>query len=448
MARIYPFRAWRYNPSTVRLEDVVTQPCERISPSMQQGYYQRSPFNLIRILLGLPELFDAEDGENVYTRAARDFKSWRQRGVLVQEREPCVFAYAQRFKLPGTETIKERRSFIALGRLHDYAEQVIFPTVQPFAGPGGASNPSAEDRLKLLHATRAHFSPVFMLYSDPACSVDEILFDGNGAPDAELTDESGVAHRVWRVLDPAVIRLLTTAMADKKLIIADGQIGYEAALAYLKEHRPATAAAGEHNPSNLPQPPFPESAVMMTFANMDADGLVILPIYRVLYGLDGFEPAAFAVAAKEFFTVEPLSDADAGTYLNLLERQQGTAFVTITRAGAWLMRTRPDAAAAAPPAVLNQLRPMDQTLLDSILLDRLIRMSLGKTGNQPELRPVRVAEDAVNQVRRGAANISFLTNPVSMDQLREVAFGGEVLPNESTDFFPRLLSGLAIHALD
>ena len=104
MARIYPFRAWRYNPSAVRLQDVVTQPYDKISPAMQQAYYQRSPFNLVRIILGLPELFDADKGENVYTRAARDFRAWREQGMLIQEHEPCVFAYAQRFKVPGTET--------------------------------------------------------------------------------------------------------------------------------------------------------------------------------------------------------------------------------------------------------------------------------------------------------------------------------------------------------
>src|ERR1035437_10513080 len=105
MARIYPFRAWRYNPSAVRLEDVVTQPYDKISPAMQQAYYARSPYNLVRIILGKPELFDAEGGENVYTRAGRDFRAWREQGVLTQEKSPCIFAYSQRFKVPGTDII-------------------------------------------------------------------------------------------------------------------------------------------------------------------------------------------------------------------------------------------------------------------------------------------------------------------------------------------------------
>ncbi len=229
MARIYPFRAWRYNPSAVRLEDVVTQPYDKITPAMQQAYYQRSPFNLVRIILGLPELFDAEKGENVYTRAANDFHAWREQGVLIQENEPCVFAYAQRFKVPGTEIEKERRGFIALGKLQDYADQVVFRHEQTLSKP-------KSDRLNLLKATRAHFGQIFMLYSDPAGSVEKILYEGNGAADAEVTDEYGVLHRLWRVNNPAAIRLLVTAMGDKKLIIADGHHRYETALKYSKEH--------------------------------------------------------------------------------------------------------------------------------------------------------------------------------------------------------------------
>ena len=126
------------------------------------------------------------------------------------------------------------------------------------------------DRLNLLKATHAHFGQIFMLYSDPARSVEKILYDGNGPAEAEVTDEYGVLHRLWRVSDPAAIRLLTAAMADKKLIIADGHHRYETALNYCREHTPAAPARAEHSTSQLPQPAFPEAAVMMTFVNMDS----------------------------------------------------------------------------------------------------------------------------------------------------------------------------------
>jgi uncharacterized protein (DUF1015 family) len=440
MASIYPFRTWRYNPSAVRLDDVVTQPYDKISPSMQQAYYQRSPFNLVRIILGLPELFDAERGESVYTRAARDFRAWREQGVLIQEKDPCIFAYSQRFKVPGTEIVKERRGFIAIGKVHDYAEKVVFRHEQTLSKPKG-------DRLNLLKATHAHFGQIFMLYSDPAGSVEKILYDGNGPADAEITDEYNVLHRLWKVSDPAVIRLLTTAMADKKLIIADGHHRYETALNYSKEHAPA-APAKYQSATKLPQPDYPEAAVMMTFVNMDSDGLVVLPTHRVVHSLTNFDPAAFARSAEEFFTVKALPAADAASYMDTLGKQQGTAFVAVTRAGAFLLNSKPEPIDAALADLPERQRQLDLSHLHSIVLDRLLGLDAEKVRDQTNLRYLRDAAEAVDQVRRGEADVTFLTNPVSMEQLREVAFAGDVMPQKSTDFFPKLLSGLAIYALD
>jgi uncharacterized protein (DUF1015 family) len=441
MASIYPFRAWRYNPSAVRLQDVVTQPYDKISPAMQEAYYQRSPYNLVRIILGLPELFDAERGENVYSRAARDFRAWRDQSILVQERDPAIFAYAQRFRVPGSEEVKERRGFIALGKLHDYADQVVFRHEQTLSKP-------KSDRLNLLKATRAHFGQIFMLYSDPAATVEKILYDGAGPADAEATDEYGVLHRIWRVSDPSVIRLLTSTMADKKLIIADGHHRYETALNYAREHTPAQVSHSEHNASELPHPAFPEAAVMMTFVNMDSDGLVILPTHRVVHSLPGFDPAAFARAAESFFTVEELPDAPTSDLTTNLRQQSGTTFIAVTRTGALLLRSKPEATAAALAALPENQRRLDLTHLHAIILDKLLGLDAEKVREQTNLRYLRDASEAVEQVRRGEAAVAFLTNPVTMEQLREVAFAGSVMPQKSTDFFPKLLSGLTIYALE
>jgi len=441
MARIYPFRAWRYNPSAVRLEDVVTQPYDKISPAMQQAYYQRSPFNLVRIILGLPELFDADKGENVYTRAARDFGAWREQAVLTRENEPCLFAYAQRFKVPGSDAVKERRGFIALGKLHEYSEQVVFRHELTLSKP-------KSDRLNLLRATRAHCEQIFMLYSDPAGSVEKILYDGNAAADAEVTDEYGVLHRLWRIENPAAIRLLTTAMADKKLIIADGHHRYETALNYAKENAPGAAAKPEMTATGLPQPPYPEAAVMMTFVNMDADGLVILPTHRVVHSLPAFDAAKFASSAAEFFSVEPIAGTEAPDFIRILSAQTGTAFVAITKDGVLLLRARPEAMAKALASVPDRQRQLDLTQLHTVVLDRLLGLDAEKVREQTNIRYLRDAGEAVEQVRQGQADVAFLTNPVTMEQLREVAFAGEVMPQKSTDFYPKLLSGLTIYALE
>jgi len=441
MARIYPFRAWRYNPAQVSLGDVVTQPYDKISPAMQQAYYQKNPYNLVRVILGLPEATDAQTGQTVYSRAAAYLKEWKTKGVLAQEQDPCIFAYSQTFTVPGTDETKVRRGFIALGHVHDYSEKIVYRHEQTLSKPKG-------DRLNLLKATRSHFGQIFMLYSDPAGSVDKILYENPGAPDGEVTDEYNVIHRFWRVSDPATIKLLTSAMADKKLIIADGHHRYETALNYSKEHAPTTPAATETNANELTLAPYPEAAVMMTFVNMDSDGLVVLPTHRVVHSLPAFDAAAFAKAAEEFFTVEPLAEADANTYMELLKQKTVPAFVAVTKAGSYLLTSKVDKVNAALADQPERQRNLDLTHLHSVILDKLLGLDAEKVREQTNIRYLRSAESAVAQPRKGEADITFLTNPVTMDQLREVAFAGDVMPQKSTDFFPKLLTGLAIYSLD
>jgi uncharacterized protein (DUF1015 family) len=286
-----------------------------------------------------------------------------------------------------------------------------------------------------------------MLYSDPAGSIEKILYDGDSAADAEVTDEYGVLHRLWRVSDAAAIRLLAAEMADKKLIIADGHHRYETALQYAKEHAPSAPAKNEHSTSDLPHPAYPEAAAMMTFVNMDADGLVILPTHRVVHSLGDFDEGAFA-RAKDYFDVEALPGCgDADGYLATLKAQKGTAFVGVTKNAAFLMRAKPEAAAALADLPEHQ-RKLDLSYLHSIVLEKLLGLDAEKMREQTNIRYLRDAAEAVDQARRGEADIVFLTNPVTMEQLREVAFAGAVMPQKSTDFYPKLLSGLAIYALD
>lgn len=443
MARIYPFRALRYNPAMVRLQDVVTQPYDKISPAMQQAYYQRSPYNLVRIILGLPELFDGDGARDVYRRAARDFDSWRRDGILAQESEPCIFAYSQAFTAPGSGDHCERKGFIALGELYDYAANVVFRHEQTLSSP-------KTDRLNLLRATRAHFGQIFMLYSDPGLSAEKLLFQTTAAPDIEVTDEYGVLHRVWRISDPGVINLLTTAIEDKKLIIADGHHRYETALQYARERAPAeTASQTERAPGAAPQPPYPEAAAMMTFVNMDQDGLVILPTHRVVHGLKNFNPARFLQTVQETFDVETLeAGAPEELAAKLRETKGRFAVVAVTATGEYLLTAKPNAANAVPAGAPDRQQSMDVVQLQTLILEKVLGITPEDIRKQTNLRYVREASDALDQVTRNEANIAFLMKPVTLDELREVAFAGEVMPQKSTDFFPKLLSGLTIYALD
>ena len=444
MARIYPFRAVRYNTMDVSVGDVVTQPYDKITPSMQQAYYARSPYNLVRIILGLPELFDVPGENDVYTRAKRDFLEWQHQGVLYRENEPCIFAYSQRFTVPGTNDVKERRSFIALGEVQDYAQGVVFRHEQTLAKP-------KHDRMQLLQATRAHFGQLFMLYSDPALTVERTLFGPSFRAEIEVLDEYGVLHQLARIAEPGTINILAGAMADKKLIIADGHHRYETAVAYSKEHAPAQVRHQERNLSNsLPQPPYPEAAVMMTFVNMDSDGLTILPTHRVVHSLQNFSATDFLERAETFFALKALPGTDLESDLRELATAglTGTAFIAATARGKYLMIAKEEAVSQTLANASERQRQLDVVQLHLLVIEQLLGVSPEALREQENVRYVREAHEALDQVASGAADIAFLMNACALDQLREVAFAGEVMPQKSTDFYPKLLSGLAVYALD
>jgi uncharacterized protein (DUF1015 family) len=176
--------------------------------------------------------------------------------------------------------------------------------------------------------------------------------------------------------------------------------------------------------------------------------LVILPTHRVVHSLPSFDTAAFLRAAEQFFTVETLPAVDATEFIDILKAQQGTAFVAVTRSGAFLLRSKTEAVNSVLANLPERQRQLDLSHLHSIILDRLLGLDEEKVREQTNIRYLRDAAEAVDQVRRGEADVTFLTNPVTMEQLREVAFAGDVMPQKSTDFFPKLLSGLTIYALD
>ncbi len=459
MARIYPFQALRYDTSRVRMEDVVTQPYDKITPEMQQGYYERSPYNLVRVILGKREPGDT-DADNVYTRAAESLRAWREEGILREEAEPAILGYSQTYTVPGTTEVRERRGFIALGKLYDYADKVVYRHEQTF--PKHKS-----DRMALFKATRAYCEQVYMLYSDPAFTAERLIFgvgpDGTATtpPDLAVTDEYGVVHRVWRLTDPALINLLLTAMADKKLIIADGHHRYETSLSYARERSaqlrlPFGAGAEEPDESpsvlldtdprpRLPSPAFPEAAMMMTFVNMDAPGITILPAHRVVFGLQDFLSADFLVKASAFYTITEISGPPD---LGVLARTSGVAFLLVAGDGQYLLEPKAEAVAAALGDVSPRQQQLDVVQLHGILLGRVLGLDERSVLDQRNIRYERDAGDAVGQVQRGEANLAFLVKAVTLGQLRDISLMGEVMPQKTTDFYPKLLSGLAIYALD
>ena len=410
MAQIYPFQPFRYTEKAGPAENLVTQPYDKISPEMQRRYLSLSPYNLVRIILGEKKPDDST-GDNVYKRAARHLNDWIAGGILARDAEPGIFPYFQEFTVPDTGERLVRKGFIALGAVEDYSAGVVHRHEQTLSGP-------KKDRLELLRHTHAHFGQIFMLYPDAAGAVDQLLDEAaRDRPLTEVTDEYGAVHRLWKIAGTSRIPRL---MADKKLLIADGHHRYETALAFRNEN-PGLAGADR---------------VMMTFVNMHSPGLKILATHRLVSGLDGSGlPDEFLRrAAGDFATSE----------IDSLARLRE----------AWTERSDRSIIGAAIGGRLFLLE--DRTArgeLDvRILHERLLAKALGigeeAVRDEKHLRYVRGIEAAAEAARTGAAQIALLLKPTSIEQVAETSFGGGVMPQKSTDFYPKLLSGLTIYKLD
>jgi len=434
MAEILPFRALRYNPAKAGdLGRVVTQPYDKISAEMQARYYGLSPYNLVRIIRGRQSASDTP-ADNVYTRAARSLGEWIQAGVLVSDSEPAIYPYHQEYVVPGTQDKRRRNGFIALCRLEDYAALVVHRHEETLSGPKA-------DRLELLKATRAHFGQIFVLYSDPAGEIERAFeADALGRPFDAVSDEYGTRHLLGRCADPAVIERVKEAMRERKLVIADGHHRYETALAY----RDLCRAQGRRDER--------AEYVMMTFVRKESEGLTILPTHRVIHSLPGLDWTAFQSSAQRFFHWEAGAFRDRSQLRAALAEAQrnGPALAAYAGGGkAALLRLRGDLdLARALPDVAAGLRRLDVVIVHRLLLEQALKIDRQAVREERNLRYVRELGEALKQVDRGQAQLALLMNPTPVDAVWENALAGEPLPQKSTDFYPKLLSGLTAYWLD
>lgn len=440
MADIVPFRALHYDPAKIPdLGAVVTQPYDKISPEMQAHYYDLSPYNLVRIIRGRAQLGDGPQN-SVYARAVRDFQSWIKSGVLVSASEPAIYPYYQEYEVPGQRGLrKERRGFIALLRLEDYSARVVHRHEETLSGPKA-------DRLELLKTTRAHYGQIFMLYSDPAGVIEKLLAaPGAEPPWEEVTDEYGTRHTVWRAADPRIVASVTEAMRDKRLVIADGHHRYETALAYRHYCRQSGRQDGR------------AEYVMVTFVRMETPGLTILPTHRLVHSLAHFDEAKFASEAHAVFDWEDIAwqgPASQWTPQFLARlREAGRARPSIgVYAGPGklaLLRLRPDFNLDGALADLaSTLRRLDVVLLHRLVLERLLGIGAQAVREEKNLSYFREATLACQAVENGEGQIAFLLNPTPVEAVHDNALADCPMPQKSTDFYPKLLSGLTIYWLD
>jgi uncharacterized protein (DUF1015 family) len=406
---------------------------------MQSRYYRSSPFNLARVIRG--QIY-AEDGiqDNVYLRAARCFREWIEDRILVADSEPAIYPYDQEYEVPGRRGSKKvRRGFIAICRLEDYSARIVHPHEETLSAP-------KTDRLELLKATHAHFGQIFALYSDPTGLVESHL--AQSVPDQlweQVTDEYQTLHSVRRIAEPQEIRQIVSAMADKKLVIADGHHRYETALAY-RDYCRIRGISDQR-----------ADYVMMTFVRMESDGLTILPTHRLVHGLPALDWIKFLAQAHSIFDEKefPAQPEDQNWTSRFLESlaeagREGPAFGAYAGRGKLaLLRLRSD---FDVDSALNDLPPtlrrLDVVLLHRLILQHLLGINRQAVLEERNLTYHREFAAAAGAVANGEAQLCLLLNPTPVEAVRDNALAGLTLPQKSTDFYPKLLSGLTIYWLE
>jgi len=452
MAQVHPFQAFRYNPQRVPFERVLTQPYDKISASMQDKYYSADPRNLIAVEKGRSYPTDGQQN-NVYTRAAAALDSWIREKIVLQDPVPSFYAYTQEYAVPGTGEQRTRRGFIGAGKLEDYSAGIVYRHEHTHSGPKA-------DRLELLRHTRTHTGQLFMLYSDPQKRIDEILTDAECSTPAEmlLRDEYGVVHRLWVISDSERTAAITSAMAEHKLVIADGHHRYETALNYRNERRLHTG--GLHPSAPYAQAPY--DFAMMTFVNTSSEGLTILPTHRLAANLHDFSWSEARRYLEPWFEAQAFPFADDGQkaeaqnkFLTKLHEARGQRAIGAYPAAEHAKRAY-YVLTLRPGADLSQLlhsvsplqRQLDVVLLHDGILEPAFGITLQAVTAEKNLSYEREASAALDAVDRGSAQIAFLLNPVDVDHVMRIAVAGEVMPQKSTDFYPKLLSGIAMYRVD
>jgi uncharacterized protein (DUF1015 family) len=411
--RIEPFKGHRFGIDRMRdVSPVVAPPYDQISPEIQDRLYAMHPNNIVRVSYPRDEPGPGETVDK-YQRAAETLEQWLREGRWERDDRKSIYPYAQTYRVGGREVT--RSGFIALGELSEYAQGIVLPHERTHAGP-------KRDRMSLLERTSADIGLLFMLVADPDGRL-RAATAGPGEPIAEATDLRGERHRLWRLTDPDVVRQITALMAEATVIIADGHHRYETAVAYAKRHPEA-----RHK--------------MMAFFTLEAPGLTIFPNHRLVHNVVGFTLATLLERARRSFDVSPLADPLAFTPTpECLGVVAGSEAVTLT--------LRPAAIADIPwPAETSAAwRRLAVSVLHEGVLRPLLGIDDAKLDARTNVDYTADQAEAVRWARDGRYQAAFLIAPTTPEELQAVVRGGEVLPQKSTHFYPKLLDGLVFHLL-
>jgi len=425
MAHLHPFRGYRYNTNIVGdLNAVVTQPYDKIPLELQKEYYARSPYSAARITRSMEKVDDSETG---YPEAGRLLQEWLDKGVLSQEAAPTIYAYFQHYEVEGEK--KVQRGFIALLEVK-YSGGGILPHEKTMAEP-------KMDRLRLMRSTESNDDLIYTLYTDEKLVINRILVEKTAArqPDIEVKDDYGVRHRVWAISDAKIVRKIQDAMVPEELFIADGHHRFETSVNFMKECR----AKGW-------KPAGPESfdkRLVACFNSAD-QGTTILPTHRLVRNLAHFASASLLHEFEQYFGVEQADSAE-----DLWERMKSGrdshvfGFYPADKRRHYLLRLKEEA--KVDPLMLSHgeaYRHLDVSILHTLILDHLLGIDDKSLVAQEHVDYARDRDLCLKQVNQKLHQAAFFLNPTTVEQVQRVALLGERMPQKSTDFYPKLLTGL------
>ena len=443
MAIVIPFKGVLYDPKKVdNFTNVTAPPYDIISPEQQEAYYNQSPHNVIRLILG-KEFPDDTESNNRYTRSADFFNEWQNESLLVRDEEPAFYFYHQEFPAPDGKKFS-RDGFVGLVRLEDKDKGVIIPHEKTLDKP-------KEDRLKLMKACSANFSAIFSLFPDPEDSVGQLLRGGLSSPPLfEVTDGEGTLHQLWRVSQREIIAQVTQSMEKTSLFIADGHHRYETALnyrAYMNADNSKTAGKESYN------------YVMMYLTSMEASGLLILPYHRVIHNIDNFNFNAFEHELKEYFTVTSFpfkkdNEEEVWERFNTALQESGDRLPSFGMYGSGqhsfhllCLKENIYQSLADDQESSASLKKLDVNVIESFIFKKVLGITSKDLQQQENISYVHDSREGFELVKERGYQLAFLLNSTKSSEISDIAARGETMPQKSTFFYPKLLSGLVINRI-
>ncbi|MBI2962268.1 MAG: DUF1015 domain-containing protein [Deltaproteobacteria bacterium] len=430
MPVVRPFRGLLYDPAVAgAIESLVAPPYDVIGREEQERLYEASPYNVIRL--------DLARDDDRYGAASRSFAEWRARGVLARDREPAFYVYAQRHRSKNGEE-PERYGFFTRLRLEEFSSGKVLPHERTLAS-------AKADRLALQRACRANLSSIFGLYSAPDFALAEAAREVVARPAwADFTDGASVRHRLWRLADPALQRVLEERLERRTVYIADGHHRYETALRYRDDMRQETGRRGGEEPFDY---------VLAFLVNMDEPGLVVLPTHRLLRRLPIAAPSLLDRLRASFRVEAVARSAGRGAFLERRRPRAGERRLGVALRGedSWFVLVARDGDNDARLAGSTALRRLDVTLLHGLVLEgaaSILGLDAHREAEAGGLVYTKDDDEAVERVERGEFAAAFLLNATRVDEVRAVAEAGETMPEKSTYFYPKIATGLVFHSLE